>query len=375
MSDDQRIIALRSALTREAEAPQRAARGREAEAPQRAAHGSEAEAARQAAHEGESEAPQQAAHGREAEAPQDIPPRGWKDVLKRSWAAVSENNIFLASGGVSYAVVVALFPALAALVAIYGLVMDPQQIAAQVNGLSGILPEETRQMLSQELNQLVSASNSTLGISAVAGVSLALWSASRGTSGMMSALNMAYEEKERRGFFKFNTVAVALTIGLLIAGIVVIALIAGLPGVVVFLGLGGVEKWAALLVQWPVLMVLMAVVLAVLYRYGPDREEPQWRWISPGAVAATLLWIVASVAFTVYVTSFSNYNKTYGSLGGGIMLLTWLYISAFAVLFGAVVNAQAEQQTRKDTTTGPPLPMGQRGAYAADRLGRGEDGG
>jgi membrane protein len=308
--------------------------------------------------------------GREAEKPQDIPAAGWTDVLRRSWGSVSDNNIFLASGGVSFAVLVALFPGLAALVSVYGLLMNPSQIESQVNALSGVLPGQTRQMISQELHQLVSSSNGALSFGAVAGLLLALWSASRGMSGMMNALNMAYEQKERRGFVKYNAVAVVLTIGLIVAGIVAIALIAGLPAAAQFMGLGGAEQWLAYIVQWPLLVVLMGAVLAVLYRYAPDRAEPQWRWISPGAITATVLWIVASIAFTAYVTSFSNYNKTYGSLGGVVVLLTWLYISAFVVLLGAVVNAQSELQTRKDTTTGEPRPMGQRGALAADRVGK-----
>lgn len=307
--------------------------------------------------------------GREADSPRDIPARGWKDVMWRSWSSLSDNNIFLASSGVSYAVLVALFPGLAALVSIYGLVMDPHQIEQQVNALSGVLPGQTRQMISQELHQLVSSSNGALGFGAAAGLLLALWSASRGMSGMMNALNMAYEQPERRSLVKYNGIAMVLTIGLIAAGIVAIALIAGLPAAAQFMGLGGVYKWLTLVVQWPLLIVLVMAVLAVLYRYAPDRREPQWRWISPGATTATVLWIIASIGFTVYVTNFSTYNKTYGSLGGAVVLLTWLYISAFVVLLGAVINAQSELQTRKDTTTGAPQPMGRRGAQAADRVG------
>jgi membrane protein len=225
-------------------------------------------------------------------------------------------------------------------------------------------------MIGQELHQLVTSSNGALGFGAVIGLLLTLWSASRGMSGMMNALNMAYEQKERRSFVRYNMIALVLTIGLIISGILAIALIAGLPAAAQFMGLGGVYKWLSLIVQWPLLVVLVLAVLAVLYRYAPDREEPQWRWISPGAITATLLWVIASIGFTVYVTNFSTYNKTYGSLGGAVVLLTWLYISAFVVLLGAVVNAQSELQTRKDTTTGEPRPLGQRGARAADHVGQ-----
>jgi membrane protein len=317
----------------------------------------------------QSSVPRESERGREATRPQHIPLRGWKDVLVRSKNEISANNIFLASGGVTYAVLLALFPALAALVSIYGLVLDPRQIESQVNSLTGVLPEQSRQMLSQELHQLVSSSHSTLGINAVIGVLLALWSASRGMSGLMSALNIAYEESETRGFLEFNFVAVVLTLGLMAAGIIAVVLVAGLPAVVQVGGSGRSVKWLLLIVQWPILMILMTVGLATLYRYAPDRDAPQWRWLSPGAILGTVLWILASVAFTVYVANFSSYNTTYGSLGGAVVLLTWLYITSFTILLGAVVNAQAERQTRRDTTTEQPAPLGERNAHAADTVG------
>ena len=188
-------------------------------------------------------------------------------------------------------------------------------------------------------------------------------------SGMITALDIAYEEKERRGFFKLNMIALGLTLGLMVGGIVVIALVAVLPAVLQLLLLGPATKWVLLVVEWPLLIVLVTLGLAVLYRYAPDRDKPQWRWVSPGAITATILWIVASIGFTVYVANFNSYDKTYGSLGGVIILLTWLYLSVLTVLFGAVINAQSEKQTRKDSTEGSPQAMGQRDARAADTLG------
>jgi membrane protein len=307
--------------------------------------------------------------GREADQPGEIPPRGWKDILWRAWGEVSEQNLFLIAGGVTYAVLLALFPGLAALVSLYGLVFDARQIERQVAALSGLLPPQTQELLSHELHNLVQSSNGALGFAAVVGLLLALWSASRGMSGMITAINVAYEEKERRGFFKLNLIAIGLTLGLLTGGVVAISLVAILPAAVHLVAVGTATKWLLLLVQWPLLIVLVMLGLAVLYRFGPDRDEPQWRWVSPGSVAATLLWIVASVGFTVYVANFNSYDKTYGSLGGVVVLLTWLYLSALTVLLGAVINAQAERQTRKDSTEGPPRAMGRRGARAADTLG------
>lgn len=312
---------------------------------------------------------ERATRGRDAEHPGKIPPGGWMDVLWRAWNEVSDANLFLVAGGVTYAVLLALFPGLAALVAIYGLVLDPSQVERQVSALSGVLPEESKQLLIDELHKLISTSSGTLGLSAAFGLVLALWSASRGMSGLITSLNIAYEEKERRGFFKLNLLALGLTIALVLGGLVVIALVAVLPAAVQLIGLRDATRWFLLGLEWPLLVVVVMFGLAAIYRYAPAREKPQWRWVSPGAIAATSLWIIGSIAFTVYVANFNSYDKTYGSLGGVVILLTWLYLSAFVVLLGAAINAQSEKQTRRDSTDGSPVPMGRRGARAADTLG------
>jgi membrane protein len=307
--------------------------------------------------------------GREAERPGKIPAAGWSDVMWRAWQEISDANLFLVAGGVTYALLLALFPGLAALVSIYGLVLNPGQVEAQVGSLSGVLPEQSRQLLSDQLHSLVSASSGALGLSAGVALLLALWSASRGMSGLITALNIAYEEKETRGFFKLNALAIGLTLGLLIGGLVVIALMAVLPAAIALIGLGGTTKWLLLGLEWPLLVAVVLTGLAILYRYAPDRDMAQWRWVSPGAISATCLWLVGSIAFTIYVANFNSYDKTYGSLGGVVILLTWLYLSSFIVLLGAAINAQSEKQTRKDSTVGQPEPLGRRDAKAADTIG------
>jgi membrane protein len=318
--------------------------------------------------------PKRDGRGREATRPAEIPPRGWKDVLWRAWNETSEQNLFLIAGGVTYAVLLALFPGMAALVSLYGLAFDVTQIEQQVGALAGVLPPETLDLLRAQLHTLADASGGALGLGAGMGLVLALYSASRGMSGLVTAINIAYEEKERRGFFKLNMIALALTLGLIIGGAVAIALIAVLPAAAQLLPLGPATKWVLLIVQWPVLVVLVMLGLAVLYRYAPDRNKPQWRWVSPGAITATILWIVASIGFTVYVANFNSYDKTYGSLGGVVILLTWLYLSTIIVLLGAAINAQSERQTRQDSTEGPSRAMGQRDAHAADTLGVSKEG-
>ena len=292
--------------------------------------------------------PPQQNRGRSATSPHQIPIPGWKDIFVRSWQEVAANNIFLVAGGVTYAVLLALFPALAALVSIYGLLLDPQQVERQVAALSNILPQESTKMIGEELHKLVSAPSGSLSISAGVALVLALWSASRGMSGLINALDIAYDEKETRGFFKLNFIAIGLTVAMLIGGTVIIAVVGVLPAAIQFVGLGSLTQWLVLIFEWPILIAVVMFGLAALYRYAPDRHPPHWRWVSPGAIAATFLWLLGSLGFTIYVAHFNSYNKTYGSLGGVVVLLTWLYLSAFVALFGAVVNAQSERQTQAD---------------------------
>ena len=306
--------------------------------------------------------------GRSASHPSQIPAPGWRDILVRAWGEVSENNIFLVAGGVTYAVLLALFPALAALVSIYGLLLDPAQVEREVSALSNVLPPESTQMIANQLHKLVGASSGTLGISAIVALLFALWSASRGMSGMITALDIAYQQKETRGFFKVNFVALTLTLLALIGGTVSIAVVGVLPAAMQIVGLGAQEQWIVAALEWPLLIVWVMTGLAVLYRYAPDRRTARWRWVSPGAVIATLLWIAGSIGFSLYVTHFNSYDRTYGSLGGVVVMLTWLYLSAFAALFGAIINAQAERQTEADSTVGHSRPMGDRRAYAADTV-------
>lgn len=313
--------------------------------------------------------PPQQNRGRSATSPHQIPMPGWKDILVRSWQEVSANNIFLVAGGVTYAVLLALFPALAALVSIYGLLLDPQQVERQVAALSNILPQESTKMIGEELHKLVSAPSGSLSISAGVALVLALWSASRGMSGLINALDIAYDEKETRGFFKLNFIAIGLTVAMLIGGTVIIALVGVLPAAIQFVGLGSLTQWLVLIFEWPILIAFVMFGLAALYRYAPDRHPPHWRWVSPGAIAATFLWLLGSLGFSIYVAHFNSYDKTYGSLGGVVVMLTWLYLSAFVALFGAIVNAQSERQAQADTTAGHPKALGDRRAHAADTVG------
>jgi membrane protein len=263
----------------------------------------------------------------------------------------------------------AVFPGLIALVAIYGLAFDPAQVEQQVSQLKGVLPPEATDVLLAQLHDLTTTSSTALGFGAIAGIVLALWSASAGMRTLMEALNVAYDEEESRGFVGYYGTALLLTLGAVLGLIVAIALVVALPVALQFFGLGEALKWLVAIAVWPVLLVAMLVGLAIVYRFGPSRAKPRWRWVSWGAVAATLLWIVGSVLFSVYVTQFGSYNETYGSVGAIVILLMWFLLSSYAVLIGAELNAEMERQTRQDTTAGREKPMGGRGAYAADTVG------
>jgi len=312
--------------------------------------------------------PAEDGHGRSAERPSAIPRRGWWDILKRVTLGISGKNLSLAAAGAAFYAFLAIPSAFTALVAFYGIAFNPADVRGQVQAMHGVMPKEAIQLISTQLQSLISHSTS-LSIGFVISILIALWSTQSGTTSMMSALNMAYGAKEKRGLVRYYLTAFVLTLAAMIFAVVALALIAVLPAVIGFLPFGDFDKWAATIVRWPILIVLILIALAVLFRYAPAREEPKWRWVSWGAIAAAVLWIVGSVLFSLYVEEFATYNKTYGSLGAVVVLMMWLYVSAFAVLLGAELNAEIERQTARDSTSGPERPLGQRGARMADTLG------
>lgn len=301
--------------------------------------------------------------GSEAERPQDIPRRGWMEIAKRGWAEAKSDQVPLLAAGVAFYAFLAIFPAIIALVLLYGLVADPTTIASQVNSMGSALPGEVRALIVDQVS--MSSSRPTgAGIGLVVAVLLALWSASGGVSNLMTAISTAYDEDEERGFVKKRLLALGLTLGALIFMIVVLGLVAAAP--VLLDNLSMPLRVIAELARWLVLAALVAGALAILYRVAPDRDAPKMRWVSVGAFVATGLWLLASVGFSVYTATFASYAKTYGALASVVILLFWLWITAYAILLGAEINAEAEQQTKKDSTHGPDQPIGRRGAVKAD---------
>jgi membrane protein len=309
------------------------------------------------------------AAGREAERPSEIPPRGWFAVLKRVKAEVKDDNVALLAAGVAFYAMLAIFPAIIALVTVYGMVADPNQVESQVGEFAKSLPSGADQLLTQQLQNVASAGRRSLSIGLVVSLLAVLWSASSGVQGLVKGLNVVYDERETRGFFKLRALSLLLTLGAIVVAVVALALITVFPAVIDNLGLGRAGELAASIARWVVLALLVLVALAVLYRFAPDRANPRWRWVTPGAVVALVLWLLGSIGFSWYVDNFGKYNQTYGALAAVIILLLWLFLSAFAVLLGAEFDAESERQTARDTTTGPERPLGQRDAEVADTLG------
>jgi membrane protein len=304
--------------------------------------------------------------GSQAESPTEIPARGWRQILTRAFRESQKDNIPLLAAGVAFYGFLAVFPALIALVTIVGLVADPRTITQQVASFTAGMPAATQQLISEQLNAITSSSGGALTAGLVVSLLGALWSASGGVSSLMTATNVAYEETETRGFLKLRGTALLLTFGTVIFLIIALALIAVAPVVLNAVPLGPLGTVLAQVVRWVILVALIVIGLGVLYRVGPDRDPPKFRWVTVGSVVAAVLWLLGSVGLSLYVNYFGNYNKTYGALAGVIVLMLWFFLSSYLVLLGAEINSEAEYQTERDSTIGEPKPMGQRGAVVAD---------
>jgi membrane protein len=310
-----------------------------------------------------------AGRGRSASAPSDIPVRGWKDILFRVYDNISEHRVIAIAAGVTFYTILAIFPAIAALVALYGLFADPAMIANHLKALSSFVPGGALDVIAEQLGRLASQGNRTLGFTFVLSLAISLWSANAGMKALFDALNIVYGEREKRGFIKLNALSLAFTIGALVLILLAMGAMIVLPITLNYLGLGAETAWILTLGRWPLLLIAISLAIALVYRYGPSRREPQWRWISWGSAFAAIAWMIVSILFSWYAESFGNYNKTYGSLGAVIGFMTWIWLSTIVILIGAELNAEMEHQTLRDTTTGAAKPMGGRGARMADTVG------
>jgi membrane protein len=312
--------------------------------------------------------------GRSATRPWDIPWCGWKDIVWRTYGQISEDRLLAVAAGVVFYGLLALFPALTAVVSLYGLFAQPSSINEHLTLLSGVLPGGGVEIVQEQVNR-VAAKGQTNLLTFTFGFLLAIWSTNSGMKAVIDALNVSYKEKERRGFIKLNLASLALTAGAIIAVLIAIAAVIVVPLVLSYIGIGSWVQTLLSVLRWPVLLGVVIFGLAVLYRFGPSRERPRWQWISVGSIFAAAAWLLSSALLSLYLSNFANYDATYGSLGAAIGLMMWMWISAIVILLGAELNAEVEHQTARDTTTGRERPIGRRGAAMADTVGASSEGG
>lgn len=305
--------------------------------------------------------------GDDAVSPTEIPLAGWYGIVKRTYYEVERDRVLAVAAGVTFYGLLALFPALTAFVSLYGLIASPAKVVEHLSALATMMPADAYDLIREQAFKLTAQGNDKLGLSLIVSLALSIWSANAGMKAMFDALNVAYGEDEKRGFVSLNMISLAFTAGVLAFAMLGCFAVVAIPFLLERLYLGMVAEPLIQIGRWPVLIVVLAAGLAVLYRYGPSRDQAQWRWVSPGAVVAVLVWIAVSAGFSWYVANFEDYDKTYGTLGAAIGLMMWMWISATIILVGAELNAESERQTYRDTTRGPPAPLGLRGADVADR--------
>jgi membrane protein len=307
--------------------------------------------------------------GRLARAPLQIPWAGWKDILVRTYREIQEDRLLALAAGVVFYSLVALFPAIAAAVSSYALFANAATIGKHLTIAADIVPAGTLDMLGEEINRIAAKSDGRLTFGFLVGLGIALWSANAGMKAIFDALNIIYDEDEKRGLVWLNLVSLFFTICAIACAGLAVALVVVFPLLLAAFGVTSFDHPIVGHLRWPVLFVLIILWLSVLYRYGPSRRRPKWRWINVGSVFAAVAWLAVSSVFSWYLGNFANYNATYGALGAVVGLMMWMWLSTIVVLVGAELNSEIEHQTAHDSTVGPERPLGTRGAVMADTVG------
>lgn len=309
------------------------------------------------------------ARGRNVDKPAQFGLRAWRDIGTRLWKQLARDRVGLIAAGVTFYTMLALIPGITAFVSLYGLVTDPLSIQNHISMLAGLAPPSALDLLRDELERITSAGTGTLGLSFALALGVALWSANNGVKALFQAMNVAYDEEEKRSFVKLLLLSFGFTLSIIVVTAIVINAVVIIPAVFDFIGLAVLTSTVGALVPALSIFLLVNLGIAALYRVGASRRRAKWRWITWGSVLASLIWLIGSFAFALYLANWGDYNATYGSLGTIMGLMMWIYISSYVVIVGAELNAEMEHQTRKDSTVGPDRPMGERGAYVADTLG------
>jgi membrane protein len=300
----------------------------------------------------------------DATSPRRIPARGWLRILRRVGRHVLSDRLMALAAGISFFAVLSIAPVLVTALSVYGAVNTPAQALDQLSAVARLLPPELQPLVAEQLTTITTASTQVLTWRGLSGLVVALWTATTAATYLIDALTLAYHETETRGFLRRTGLALVFVLG----GALLLGAVLTVAGVVARV-LDRAPDWVravAPVLVWVAVAALMALVLAVLYRFAPDRKQARWRWISVGATVATVLWLATSVGLFAYVQSLGSYESTYGSLAGVAISMFWLWISVFLVIAGATVNAEAERQTVRDSTVGPERPVGERGAVVAD---------
>jgi len=311
----------------------------------------------------------QRGRGRHSYNPLQIPWTGWKDILWRTYTRTVDDRLLATAAGVVFFGLLAVFPAITALVSCYGLFANPSTIGDNLQTLSLMLPEGSFQIVQDQVARVLMKGHTALGAAFLFGLVLAVWSANAGVKAVIDALNVVYEEREKRGFIRLNLLSLAFTSAGIVALLLMVSAVVGFPLLLGHIGLEPESRIIVSLARWPLLLAILLTALALLYRFGPSRRPSRWQWLSIGTLAAALLWIAGSSLLSWYLSNFGNYSATYGSLGAAIGLMMWMWMSAIIVPCGAELNSEIEHQTAIDSTIGRPKPLGARGAVMADTLG------
>jgi membrane protein len=309
--------------------------------------------------------------GRRARAPLQIPWRGWKDVFVRTYREIQDDRLLALAAGVAFYSLVSLFPAIAAGVSSYALFANVGTISKHLSIASDIVPAGSLDLLGEEISRIAAKSDGRLTFGFLLGLGIALWSANAGMKAIFDALNIIYDEEEKRGIIWLNVVSLFFTVCAIAAVGLAISLVVVFPLFLAAFGPTSLDLPIVRYLRWPVMFALMILGLSVLYRYGPSRRLAKWRWLSVGSVFAAIAWLAMSLLFSWYLGNFANYNATYGALGAVVGLMMWMWLSTIVVLVGAELNSEIEHQTAHDTTVGPARPLGVRGAVMADTVGAG----